>query len=108
MHYIHVFCLQALLVPRPSEVEALMGIVGGPLIDLLNYCRGITFEGFAPAESECVCVCACTCVCVCACVCACVCVYVTDESLLSSRAELQLLHVLFRRGERSRMDKDTG
>ena len=42
------------LVPRPSEVEALVG--SSPLRELLNYCTGITFEGFMSAESECVCV----------------------------------------------------
>ena len=36
-------------VARPSEVEAL---VGGPLLNLLNYCTGISFEGFAVAESK--------------------------------------------------------
>lgn len=32
---------------RPSEVEPL---IGGPLAELLNYCTGITFEGFESAE----------------------------------------------------------
>ena len=38
------------LVPRPSEVEALVG--ASPLRELLNYCTGISFEGFLPADSE--------------------------------------------------------
>lgn len=38
------------LIPRPSEVEALVG--ASPLRELLNYSTGITFEGFLPAESE--------------------------------------------------------
>ena len=34
---------------RPSEGEA---FVTGPLVDIINYCSGITFEGFELAESK--------------------------------------------------------
>ena len=34
---------------RPSEGEA---FVTGPLVDIINYCSGITFEGFEAAESK--------------------------------------------------------
>ncbi len=38
------------MVPRPSDVEGLGG--ASPLRELLNYCTGISFEGFLSAESE--------------------------------------------------------
>ncbi len=38
------------MMPRHSEVEGLGG--ASPLRELLNYCTGISFEGFMSAESE--------------------------------------------------------
>jgi len=29
-----------------------MALVGGPLVDMLNYCTAAKFEGFEAAESE--------------------------------------------------------
>jgi len=30
-----------------------MALVGGPLVEMLNYCTAVKFEGFEAAESEC-------------------------------------------------------
>ena len=40
----------ALIHQRPSEIE---GITTGPLAEILNYTTGVSFEGFAVAESKC-------------------------------------------------------
>ena len=58
MFQLHV-CYVLLNVPPPpplqyktkgrSEADTM---IAGPMVELLNYCTGISFEGFASADSE--------------------------------------------------------